>query len=129
MSWSYNPMLGVEVSEVGATLIALSVPGVKPLFDRFILRKDSVTGSGSSKYARTGENTHSRGTALRTLSKHPHHGVLGSQDTAEQYGSKQTTKDDCSEDSAEGILVKVDIQVSKEDAARGGGSRNPFDQV
>ncbi|KAI9842803.1 MAG: hypothetical protein M1837_006906 [Sclerophora amabilis] len=30
-SWSYNPMLAIENSEIGATLIALSIPGLKPL--------------------------------------------------------------------------------------------------
>ncbi|KAK0614876.1 hypothetical protein B0T17DRAFT_479406, partial [Bombardia bombarda] len=38
-SWAYNPMLAIEVSEIGATLMALSVPGIKPMFDRWILRK------------------------------------------------------------------------------------------
>ncbi|KZZ87363.1 hypothetical protein AAP_05744 [Ascosphaera apis ARSEF 7405] len=30
-SWQYNPMLGVENAEIAGTLIALSVPGLKPL--------------------------------------------------------------------------------------------------
>lgn len=34
-SWNYNPMLAIENSEIGGTLIALSIPGLKPLFDRF----------------------------------------------------------------------------------------------
>ncbi|KAG5743302.1 hypothetical protein H9Q72_011775 [Fusarium xylarioides] len=37
MSWAYNPMLAIEVSEIGATLITLSVLGIKPLFNKFIL--------------------------------------------------------------------------------------------
>lgn len=31
-SWYYDPMLAIETSEIGGTLIALSVPGLKPLF-------------------------------------------------------------------------------------------------
>lgn len=31
-SWAYNPMLAIETSEVGGTLIALSIPALKPLF-------------------------------------------------------------------------------------------------
>ncbi|KAM4061669.1 integral membrane protein pth11 [Hirsutella rhossiliensis] len=30
----------IEVSEIGATVITLSIPGVKPMVDKFILRKD-----------------------------------------------------------------------------------------
>ncbi|KAK2048023.1 hypothetical protein LZ31DRAFT_459427 [Colletotrichum somersetense] len=30
-SWIYSPLLAIEVSEIGATLIALSIPGVRPL--------------------------------------------------------------------------------------------------
>jgi hypothetical protein len=33
-SWFYNPMLVIETAEVGATLIALSIPGLKPLLGR-----------------------------------------------------------------------------------------------
>ena len=64
MSWAYNPMLAVEVSEIGATLIALSVPGIKPLFDRCVLRKKSLSTTGLSA-------TGTRGTALRNLSLRP----------------------------------------------------------
>lgn len=31
-SWSYDYLLAVEVSEIGSTLVALSIPGLKPLF-------------------------------------------------------------------------------------------------
>ncbi|ORY60785.1 uncharacterized protein BCR38DRAFT_459768 [Pseudomassariella vexata] len=39
-SWEYGPLLAVEVSEIGFTLIALSIPGIKPLFDKMVLHKD-----------------------------------------------------------------------------------------
>ncbi|KAF6821132.1 integral membrane protein pth11-like protein [Colletotrichum musicola] len=32
-SWIYSPLLAIEVAEVGATLIALSIPGIRPLVD------------------------------------------------------------------------------------------------
>lgn len=51
-SWSYNPLLGVEVSEVGSTLIALSVPGLKPLFDKVFAQKRS--GYTSSRLSSSG---------------------------------------------------------------------------
>lgn len=50
-SWSYNPMLAVEVSEIGATLIALSVPGCKPLVDRLLLRKPAAGSSETGSFA------------------------------------------------------------------------------
>jgi hypothetical protein len=31
-SWYYDPMLAIETSEIGGTLIALSIPALKPLF-------------------------------------------------------------------------------------------------
>ena len=117
MSWSYNPMLGVEVSEIGATLIALSVPGVKPLVDKFILRRDvSTGGSGgvSSKYGKPGGS--SRGTALRSLTLRPEHDVLGSVDTSAQGGrfrEANRSRDNQSDHSADGILVKVDFQIKE----------------
>ncbi|WDK22804.1 hypothetical protein CGRA01v4_14094 [Colletotrichum graminicola] len=30
-SWIYSPLLAIEVSEIGATLVALSIPGIRPL--------------------------------------------------------------------------------------------------
>ncbi|KAK7420933.1 hypothetical protein QQX98_002497 [Neonectria punicea] len=119
-SWSYNPMLGVEVSEIGATLIALSVPGVKPLFDKFIMRKDASMGStGDTRYGKG--NTSGRGTALRSLNLRPEHSVLGSRDASAEGGanfrSVNQSNDNQSENSAEGILVQVDFRI-KEDNAR-----------
>ncbi|TDZ16691.1 hypothetical protein Cob_v010197 [Colletotrichum orbiculare MAFF 240422] len=32
-SWIYSPLLAIEVAEIGATLIALSIPGIRPLVD------------------------------------------------------------------------------------------------
>ncbi|KAF7552645.1 hypothetical protein G7Z17_g4160 [Cylindrodendrum hubeiense] len=126
-SWAYNPMLGVEVSEIGATLIALSVPGVKPIVDRFVLRKDPSKGStGDTRYGKQSNN--SRGTALRSLNLRPEHSVLGSRDTSAEGGranfrSANQSKDNQSETSADGILVKVDFQI-KEDSPRDHSSRH-----
>lgn len=38
--YSFLKLLCVETAEISATLIALSVPGIKPMFDKYILRKD-----------------------------------------------------------------------------------------
>ncbi|KAF5675838.1 integral membrane protein pth11 [Fusarium heterosporum] len=118
MSWAYNPMLAIEVSEIGATLIALSVPGVKPLFDKVILRRDITQGESTGK-SRYGKPVSSKGgTALRSLNFRPEHDVLASRDTSaegmKRYRNGNTTRDNQSENSTEGILVQVDFQV-KED--------------
>ncbi|KAK9438378.1 integral membrane protein pth11 [Metarhizium brunneum] len=47
--FSFLKLLCLEVAEVSATIIAVSVPGVKPLVDKYILRKDKETESGSWK--------------------------------------------------------------------------------
>lgn len=117
ISLSDNPMLAIEVSEIGATLIALSVPGVKPLFDKFILRRDVTQGESTGK-SRYGQQASSKGgTALRSLNFRPEHDVLTSRDTsAEGIKSYRTnvTRDNQSENSADGILVQVDFRL-KED--------------
>ncbi|KAI6777197.1 hypothetical protein HG530_001142 [Fusarium avenaceum] len=125
-SWAYNPMLAIEVSEIGATLIALSVPGVKPLFDKFILRRDVTQGESTGK-SRYGQQASSKGgTALRSLNFRPEHDVLTSRDTSAE-GMKpyrtNVTRDNQSENSADGILVQVDFRL-KEDTqdARTGSS-------
>jgi hypothetical protein len=49
-SWYYDPMLAIENSEIGGTLIALSVPGLKPLFgSRFV----HITGSEFKSQSRS----------------------------------------------------------------------------
>ncbi|GKT65761.1 integral membrane protein PTH11-like protein [Colletotrichum tofieldiae] len=41
-SWIYSPLLATEVSEIGATLIALSIPGIRPLAEEIFKRTLSV---------------------------------------------------------------------------------------
>ncbi|KAJ4321495.1 hypothetical protein N0V84_005298 [Fusarium piperis] len=112
-----NPMLAIEVSEVGATLIALSVPGLKPLVDKFVLRRDVTSGdsNGNSRYGKPTSN--SRSHALRSLNFRPEHDVLTSRDTSAE-GMKtfraKNQRDNQSENSADGILVSVDFRI-KED--------------
>ena len=47
-SWTYDAMLAIEVAEIGGTLIALSFPGLKPLFDRLINKRSGGTNSSST---------------------------------------------------------------------------------
>ncbi|KAM0217987.1 hypothetical protein ACHAPA_011024 [Fusarium lateritium] len=126
MSWAYNPMLAIEVSEIGATLIALSVPGVKPLFDKFILRRDVTQGESTGK-SRYGQNPSSKGgTALRSLNFRPEHDVLTSRDTSAEgvkpYRNNNVTTDNQSENSADGILVQVDFRLKEDTQDERAGS-------
>ncbi len=123
MSWSYNPMLAVEVSEIGATLIALSVPGIKPIFDRWVLRKapgstaGSGQGIGNGSRSRSGKG--SRGTALRTLSLRPTHSMLSSEYTIKGADdSYREPKDSHSTASTDGIVVRVDFNLSEDENVR-----------
>ncbi|KAK3934229.1 integral membrane pth11 [Diplogelasinospora grovesii] len=113
-SWSYNPMLAVETSEIGATLIALSVPGIKPMFDKCILRKNPRSATGGS----SGTRSHgSRGTALRNLSLRPTHSILTSSDYTIKGPSDDSeqgrVKDSYSMASTDGIFVRVDFNVKE----------------
>ncbi|KAF5138951.1 hypothetical protein E5D57_002740 [Metarhizium anisopliae] len=47
--YAFLNLLCVEVAEVGATIIAVSIPGVKPLVDKYILLKDRDSTSSNSK--------------------------------------------------------------------------------
>ncbi|KAK1775486.1 hypothetical protein QBC45DRAFT_422080 [Copromyces sp. CBS 386.78] len=116
MSWTYNPMLAVEVSEIGATLIALSIPGIKPMFDKFIGRtgQDSNTG-GQSGYSTKGVSRGTRGTSitLRDLSLRPqHHNKLSSNSDCTYDATKSRNRDDDGTGSTEGIMVRVDFDLT-----------------
>lgn len=124
-SWSYNPMLGVETSEIGATLIALSVPGAKPLFDRVVLRKSpEASNSGPSHYyngrsedsnKQTPGRRSERSTRLSTMRFASHHNTLGSQDQdaileTEVVGSHSHSSQ---EELGSGIYVKMDFDLKE----------------
>ncbi|KAK5154972.1 hypothetical protein LTR04_005894, partial [Oleoguttula sp. CCFEE 6159] len=51
-SWPYGPMLAIESAEIGGTLIALSVPALKPLFGS-LFAKFTVTFHGTVKQSGT----------------------------------------------------------------------------
>jgi hypothetical protein len=110
-------MLGVEASEIGATLIALSVPGAKPLFDKIIFKKDDSQTSGASHYGRKTNSFRSRGTALSNLrfQTNSQHSILGSQeDDGPKYGSETVaTAGNKHNSEADGIYVQVDFDIKE----------------
>ena len=105
MSWYYNPLLAVEVAEIGSTLIALSIPGVKPLFDLLLRRGPEEEKS---------ENTSGQ-TPLQTIgSLRPAKSMMASRDV-QVYPPQDVEhlgKEDA--DSTDGILIKVDFKVNEE---------------
>ncbi|KAK5996539.1 hypothetical protein PT974_01874 [Cladobotryum mycophilum] len=115
-SWWYNPMLGVEVSEIGATLIALSVPGVKPLVDALVFGKHESQAENLPKYERKSTSLRSRGTPLSTLnfSSHTRHSTLASRDdNTVRFGAEATasSENQHTNDSTDGIYVRMDFRV------------------
>ncbi|KAJ5969690.1 hypothetical protein N7501_005938 [Penicillium viridicatum] len=56
-SWAYNPMMCVENAEIAATLVALSVPALKPVFGNWFAHLTEYTSS----------HTRSRSTKLNSL--------------------------------------------------------------
>ncbi|KAJ5121284.1 uncharacterized protein N7515_009245 [Penicillium bovifimosum] len=60
-SWVYNPMMCVENAEIAATLIALSIPALKPVFGNVF--------SHIAEYT-TNTRSHTRSTKLHTRGQH-----------------------------------------------------------
>ncbi|KAJ5697365.1 hypothetical protein N7488_011049 [Penicillium malachiteum] len=52
-SWAYNPMLCVENAEIACTLIALSVPALKPVFGNIFSHLTEYTGSNTRSRSRS----------------------------------------------------------------------------
>ena len=48
-SWYYDPQLAIEVAEIGGTLMALSVPGLKPLFGLLYEKLRSTVNSSARR--------------------------------------------------------------------------------
>ncbi|TWU74927.1 hypothetical protein ED733_004797 [Metarhizium rileyi] len=118
MSWSYNAMLAVETSEVGATLLALSIPGIKPIFEKYVLFQSIYTESGNSHYNRSA--TRSKGAALSSIRLRSQHSMLSSQENTAGYGNEvhasshaSSHHDNSSRNGGNGIFVRVDFDIKE----------------
>ncbi|KAH8651386.1 hypothetical protein BX600DRAFT_483779 [Xylariales sp. PMI_506] len=119
-TWTYDPMLAIEVSEIGATLIALSIPGIKPFFNICLNRHGDSTNSGGGTYGKT--STSKGKTTLRTFQTRPHHDILNSQDNiiikggiaTDEYELEGGAKDNGSIESHKGILVRVEFNMDEQ---------------
>ncbi|OBT54500.1 hypothetical protein VE04_10293 [Pseudogymnoascus sp. 24MN13] len=69
ISWPYGPMLAIESAEIGATMIALSVPALKPLFGS-LFTKFTNSYESRSKSTRNGNSV-----ALSGRLGHSHKGL------------------------------------------------------
>ncbi|KAF4582149.1 proteinrelated to integral membrane protein pth11 [Ophiocordyceps camponoti-floridani] len=52
-TYSFLTLLVIEVSEIGVSLVAISLPGLKPLIDKFILPKFSPSDDGQASLRST----------------------------------------------------------------------------
>ncbi|KAJ6139925.1 hypothetical protein N7471_006411 [Penicillium samsonianum] len=75
-SWAYNPMMCVENAEIAATLVALSVPALKPVFGNLFAHLTEYTSS----------HTRSRSTKLHSLG---HSKTIGSAAISSNRDSKR----------------------------------------
>lgn len=121
MSWTYNALLAVEVSEVGATLISLSIPGIKPMWDKYIRRRGHDASSGGrSGHSTKGGGTKGTSITLNNLSLRPQHHLnkLGSTSDCTYNDTKSRHRDKDDDDdgtaSTEGIMVRVDFDMTTE---------------
>ncbi|KAL5344693.1 hypothetical protein ACLOAV_010385 [Pseudogymnoascus australis] len=69
ISWPYGPMLAIESAEIGATMIALSVPALKPLFGN-LFTKFTNSYESRSKSTKNGNSV-----ALSGRLGHSHRGL------------------------------------------------------
>lgn len=60
-SWSYNGLLTIEVAEIGSTLVALSVPALKPFFGKFFTFLDTTFITNASSRAGTSKRESAMG--------------------------------------------------------------------
>ncbi|KAJ5355911.1 hypothetical protein N7517_010520 [Penicillium concentricum] len=75
-SWAYNPMMCVENAEIAATLVALSVPALKPVFGNLFAHLTEYTSS----------HTRTRSTKLHSLG---HSKTIGSGAVSSNRDSKR----------------------------------------
>ena len=96
-SWSYDYLLAIEVSEIGATLVALSVPALKPLFgsmfetfDRtFISRNATARHSSAGIIGPNEQKNRKRSVELESvfggMYSRPRHEAGGQEEAVEDF--------------------------------------------
>lgn len=118
-SWYYNPQLAIQNAEMAATMIALSVPGLKPLFGSWFAhirapssgRSHNVTPfgrsgkSGADGFASVGTSTNQQLYGLNVINPNSHHhhesphgvgtrtNVIGAADSATTWENAESLSD------------------------------------
>lgn len=67
-SWAYDPMLAIETSEIGGTLIALSIPALKPLFGSLFSHLGTAASNPNPKLRGPQHNGNGHDTSRRLQS-------------------------------------------------------------
>ncbi|CAG8020390.1 unnamed protein product [Penicillium nalgiovense] len=115
-SWAYNPMMCVESAEIAATLVALSVPALKPVFGNLFAHLTEYTSS----------HTRSRSTKLHSLG---HSKTIGSGAVSSNRDSKRLLnwskigKDDYEMMPSE-VSVSRDVRGGSRGSDHSGGEEN-----
>ncbi|KJZ68755.1 hypothetical protein HIM_11853 [Hirsutella minnesotensis 3608] len=73
--FAFLKLLVIEVSEASSTLIALSIPGVKPMVDKFILRKDLYADTEGSRFLSNRGSIGSSSSSIRGLKEFARYGT------------------------------------------------------
>ncbi|KAJ9614132.1 hypothetical protein H2200_002268 [Cladophialophora chaetospira] len=107
-SWTYDPMLAVETSEIGGTLIALSVPGIKPFFDKLFSSRRNTTHASSTFHSG------GVGSVPRGLYKAHGNGDFG-WTVQGGHGKGEVSKDMADNESTDVILTGVHYHVEEHD--------------
>jgi hypothetical protein len=116
-SWVYNPMLCVENAEIAATLVALSVPALKPVFGNVFAHLAEYTTSHTRSRSRS-TKLHTRGHSKTTCSG----AVSGNRDNKRLLNWSKVGKDDYE-------MMASEVSVSREIRGGSGGSGRSSEEV
>ncbi|RDL30430.1 Uncharacterized protein BP5553_10308 [Venustampulla echinocandica] len=89
ISWPYGPMLAIESAEISATMIALSVPALKPLFGSLFAK---FTNSYESKSKGNGNSVALSGRLGHSHKRLKDGGAIGSLNAYQQAASETTIR-------------------------------------
>ncbi|PFH59272.1 hypothetical protein XA68_12612 [Ophiocordyceps unilateralis] len=127
--YAFLSLLVVEVSEIGVSLIAISLPGLRPLFDKYIMRKSNNHDTPSPRSS-VHHNTQATNFKLPRLSidSLEKSGAAGfevktitsvkspNRDSTAKKGNKATRADE--ESTMRGISVTSEFMIEEQDAQK-----------
>lgn len=118
-SWAYNPMMAIENAEIAGTLIALSVPALKPVFGNiftqlteYSLSTRNRSGMPSQSKPSSGLRSRARDSKrLLSFSKHGYddYEMMGSETNIPPSGPVQSSEPGTARDKGIGVTTEVAI--------------------